>query len=460
MNRAITLLIVACLSLSTVALGVAADDTQDIPANAQATGVHDALVAALGHAGLVETLQGDGPFTVFAPTDEAFTAAGIDLSTFDNDEANATLSDILLYHVVSGAVDAANVTDGMVATMVNGDNATFTVDNGSVMINDANVTEADVVASNGIIHVIDKVLMPPADEPQPQDIPTIAASTGVHDSLVAALTHAGLVATLQGDGPFTVFAPTDEAFAAAGIDLSTFDNDEANATLTDILTYHVYAGSVAAADVTDGFVATMVNGDNATFTVSNGTVMVGDATVTSADVAASNGIIHVIDKVLTPPADEPVVEEPVVVDPFEGIDCAATVGIDASGYAFSPTVVNIAVGETVCWAWEDASMPHNVKQVAGFKSTDYVVGGVTSGAAASTVAFSYTFTEDTTFYYACEPHIGLDMFGEVVVGDGGAEPASESSDESEDTPGFMVISTVIAVIGALALMGRQNERDL
>ena len=320
MNRAITLLIVACLSLSTVALGVAADDTQDIPANAQATGVHDALVAALGHAGLVETLQGDGPFTVFAPTDEAFAAAGIDLSTFDNDEANATLSDILLYHVVSGAVDAANVTDGMVATMV--------------------------------------------------------------------------------------------------------------------------------------------NGDNATFTVSNGTVMVGDATVTSADVAASNGIIHVIDKVLTPPADEPVVEEPVVVDPFEGIDCAATVGIDASGYAFSPTVVNIAVGETVCWAWEDASMPHNVKQVAGFKSTDYVVGGVTSGAAASTVAFSYTFTEDTTFYYACEPHIGLDMFGEVVVGDGGAEPASESSDESEDTPGFMVISTVIAVIGALALMGRQNERDL
>ncbi len=452
MNRAITLLIVACLSLSTVALGVAADDTQDIPANAQATGVHDALVAALGHAGLVETLQGDGPFTVFAPTDEAFTAAGIDLSTFDNDEANATLSDILLYHVVSGAVDAANVTDGMVATMVNGDNATFTVDNGSVMINDANVTEADVVASNGIIHVIDKVLMPPADEPQPQDIPTVATNTGVHDSLVAALTHAGLVATLQGDGPFTVFAPTDEAFAAAGIDLSTFDNDEANATLADILTYHVYAGSVAAADVTDGFVATMVNGDNATFTVSNGTVMVGGATVTTADVAASNGVIHVIDKVLMPPADEPA-----VVDPFEGINCAATVGIDSSGFAFSPTVVNIAVGETVCWFWEDSSMPHNVKQVDGFKSTTYVENGITSGEAASDVAFHHTFTEDTTFYYACQPHIAMDMFGEIVVGDGGSEPVAESSDETEDTPGFMVAGTIIAVIGALALMGRTKD---
>ena len=106
-------------------------------------------------------------------------------------------------------------------------------------------------------------------------------------------------------------------------------------------------------------------------------------------------------------------------------------------------------------------MPHNVKEITGFKSTTYVDGGITSGAAASTVAFSYTFTEDTTFYYACEPHIGLNMFGEVVVGDGGAEPATESADdESEDTPGFMVVSTVVAVIGALALMGRYNREDL
>ena len=454
MNRALTLLMIACLSLSTVSFGVAADETEDIPANAAATGVHEALVAALGHAGLVETLQGDGPFTVFAPTDAAFEAAGIDLSTFDNDEANATLVDILTYHVLSGAVDAANVTDGLVATMVNGDNATFTVDNETVMINDATVTTADVVASNGIIHVIDKVLTPPADEPVLDDIATVATNTGVHDSLVAALAHAGLVATLQGEGPFTVFAPTDEAFAAAGIDLSTFDNDEANATLKDILTYHVYAGSVAAADVTDGMVATMVNGDDATFTVVNGTVMVGDATVTTADVAASNGVIHVIDKVLTPPADEPV-----VVDPFEGVDCAATIGIDSSGFAYSPTVVNIAVGETVCWFWEDSSMPHNVKQVDGFKSTTYVENGITSGEAASDVAFHHTFTEDTTFYYACQPHIAMDMFGEIVVGDGGSEPAAEPADESEDTPGFMAAGALVAVIGALALMGRTRDEN-
>ena len=320
MNRALTLLLVACLSLSTFTFGVAADDTQDIPTNAAGTGVHDSLVSALDHVDLTATLAGDGPFTVFAPTDQAFADAGIDLSTFDTDEENQTLANILLYHVLDGAVDSANVTDGLVATMLSGDNVTFTVDGESVSINDANVTTADVMASNGIIHVIDKVLLPPADE-------------------------------------------TEE------------------------------------------------------------------------------------------------VEEPEEADPFAGIDCAATVGVD--GYAFSPTVVNIEVGQTVCWSWTDASMPHNVRQVDGFKSTTYVEGGVTSGEAASTVAFSYTFTEDTTFYYACEPHIGLDMFGEIVVGDGGSTSvAEETTDSSEDTPGFVVVSTVIAVIGALALMGRQGRNDL
>jgi len=297
-----------------------------------------------------------------------------------------------------------------------------------------------------------------ADESE--DIPTNAAGTGVHDSLVSALDHVNLTATLAGDGPFTVFAPTDQAFADAGIDLSTFDTDEENETLADILLYHVLDGAVDAANVTDGLVATMLSGDNVTFAVDGESVSINDANVTTADVMASNGIIHVIDKVLLPPADEPEeVEEPEETNPFAGIDCAATVGVD--GYAFSPTVVNIEVGQTVCWSWTDASMPHNVKQVDGFKSTTYVEGGVTSGEAASTVAFSYTFTEDTTFYYACEPHIGLDMFGEIVVGDGGStSSAEETTDSSEDTPGFMVVSTVIAVIGALALMGRQGRNDL
>ena len=161
MNRSVSvvaLLVIASLLVTPVAV---ADENDDIPTNAQNTGVHDSLVAALAHADLVTTLQGDGPFTVFAPTDQAFADAGIDLSTFDTDEENATLTDILLYHVLSGSVNSSQVTDGMSAVMVNGDKASFTVVDGAVMVGDANVTTADVAASNGIIHVIDKVLMPP-----------------------------------------------------------------------------------------------------------------------------------------------------------------------------------------------------------------------------------------------------------------------------------------------------------
>ena len=301
MKRILTSLILASLLISTLPLNVSADETEDIPTNAAATGVHDSLVAALTHADLVATLQGAGPFTVFAPTDAAFTAAGIDLASFDTDEENATLSDILLYHVYSGAVASADVTDGLTVTMVNGDDATFAVAaDGTVSVGGATVTTADVPASNGVIHIIDTVLTPPADL---VDIPAVATSTGVHTALVAALAQANLVATLQGTGPFTVFAPTDAAFTDAGIDLSSFDTDEENATLVDILTYHVVSGSVLSTALTDGLTATALNGDDVTFTVNADGVKVNDANVVTADVAASNGVIHVIDKVLMPPAD-------------------------------------------------------------------------------------------------------------------------------------------------------------
>ena len=419
-------------------------DLEDIPTIAGGTGVHTALVSALSQANLVTTLQGDGPFTVFAPTDDAFTEAGIDLSTFDTDEENATLADILLYHVYSGAVNAADVTDGLTVTMVNGDDASFTVTDGTVMVGDATVTTADVIASNGVIHVIDTVLMPPVEL---VDIPSIAVGTGVHDSLVAALTKADLVSTLQGDGPFTVFAPTDQAFTDAGIDLDAFTTDEEIATLADILLYHVYSGAVNAADVTDGLTVTMVNGDEASFTVMNGTVMVGGATVTIADVIASNGVVHVIDKVLMPPADEVVTT------------CDVTIGISSDGYAFSPASVTIQVNQTVCWQWTGAEMAHNVKEVDGMKSTTYVTDGITSGAPEVNVDFSYTFTEDTVFYYVCEPHMSLDMFGKVTVGDGGiVAPVVSDDKEEENTPGFLGVTMILATLGAV-LYSRSNRDE-
>ena len=286
-------LMLALLLASSISLNVSADASEDIPTNAAATGVHDSLVAALSHAGLVTTLQGNGPFTVFAPTDQAFTNAGIDLADFDTPEKNATLSDILLHHVVSGEVPASAVTDGMLATMVNGDKVKFGVSNGIVTVGGATVTTADVQASNGIIHVIDTVLMPPVD------IPATAQTTGIHNSLVAAVIQADLLETLQGTGPFTVFAPTDQAFSDAGIDLAALDTPAGKIALTDILLYHVVSAEVPAADVTECMSADAVNGQPLSFTV-GASVMVNGATVIATDVVTSNGLIHVIDKVLTP----------------------------------------------------------------------------------------------------------------------------------------------------------------
>ena len=293
MKKSIVYLTLTLLIASTLPLSASADANDDIPTNAAATGVHDSLVAALAHVDLVTTLEGTGPFTVFAPTDQAFTDAGIDLADFNTPEEKATLSDILLYHVVSASVPSSAVTDGMLATMANGDKVKFGVSSGTVTVGTATVTTADVQASNGIIHVIDKVLMPPVD------IPATAQTTGIHNSLVAAVIQADLLPTLQGTGPFTVFAPTDQAFTDAGIDLAALDNPTGKQTLSDILLYHVVSAEVQSSDVTECMSTDAANGQPLSFTVGD-TVMVNDANVTLTDVVTSNGLIHVIDKVLTP----------------------------------------------------------------------------------------------------------------------------------------------------------------
>ncbi len=132
------------------------------------------------------------------------------------------------------------------------------------MVNDATVSLADVNTSNGVIHVIDKVLTPTDN---PNDIPRTAQCTGIHDSLVSAVVQAELLETLQGTGPFTLFAPTDQAFADAGIDLAALDTPEGKAALTDILLYHVVSGEVPASAVTDCMSANAVNGQPLAFTV-------------------------------------------------------------------------------------------------------------------------------------------------------------------------------------------------
>jgi uncharacterized surface protein with fasciclin (FAS1) repeats len=267
---------------------------------AVADGRFTTLVAALQAAGLDAALSGEGPFTVFAPTDDAF--AALPEGTVEALLADIpTLTDILLYHVVDGAVLAETVVTLDSATTLQGSDVTITVADGVVKVNDATVIITDIKADNGVIHVIDSVLLPPAEESMdPGTIVDIAVADGRFTTLVAALTAADLVGTLSGEGPFTVFAPTDDAFAK--LPEGTIEALLADIpTLTDILLYHVVDGAVLAETVITLDSATTLQGSDVTITIEDGMVKINDATVIITDIVASNGVIHVIDMVLLPP---------------------------------------------------------------------------------------------------------------------------------------------------------------
>jgi uncharacterized surface protein with fasciclin (FAS1) repeats len=267
------------------------------------------LVAAVQAAGLVDTLSSEGPFTVFAPTDEAF--AALPEGTVEALLADIpALTDILLYHVVAGKVMAADVVglDGQsVETALAGKSVDIKVDMGNVYLNETvKVIITDIEASNGVIHVIDAVLLPPSDEAmmEKMDIVDTAVADGRFTTLVAAVQAAGLVDTLKSEGPFTVFAPTDDAFAA--LPAGTVEGLLADIpALTNILLYHVVPGKVMAADVVglDGQSAgTALEGQSISIKLDGDKVILNDSVnVIITDIETSNGVIHVIDAVLLPP---------------------------------------------------------------------------------------------------------------------------------------------------------------
>jgi transforming growth factor-beta-induced protein len=275
----------------------------DIVDTAVADGRFTTLAAALGAAELVETLKGEGPFTVFAPTDDAF--AKLPEGTVESlllPENLEQLKSILLYHVVSGKVMASDVVTLTSADTVGGQAITIKVEDSKVFLNDAiEVIITDVEASNGVIHVIDAVLLPPA---KLSDIVDTAVADGRFTTLAAALGAADLVETLKGEGPFTVFAPTDEAFAK--LPAGTVESlllPENLEQLQSILLYHVVSGKVMASDVVTLTSADTVGGQAITIKVEDGKVFLNDTIeVIITDVEASNGVIHVIDSVLLPPA--------------------------------------------------------------------------------------------------------------------------------------------------------------
>lgn len=268
--------------------------SKDIVDTAVAVGDFSTLVTAVKAAGLVETLKSKGPFTVFAPTDAAF-------AKLPNATLSALLADpdrlgaILKYHVVPGRVMAADVVRLNNAKTVLGQFVSIDTASG-VKVGDANIVKTDVEASNGVIHVIDTVLLPK------NDIVETARSAGSFKTLLAALDAADLTDALRGDGPFTVFAPTDEAFAK--LPKGTVEALHKDVPkLKSILTYHVVRGRVLAADVVKLSEAKTLSGKSVSIDASGG-VKINTANVVKADVLAENGVIHVIDEVLLPPASK------------------------------------------------------------------------------------------------------------------------------------------------------------
>ena len=289
---------------------VAEEPAQTVVDIAVADGRFTTLVTALGAADLVGVLSGEGPFTVFAPTDDAFN--NLPEGTLDSLLADIpALTDVLLYHVVSGKVMAADVVGLNSAETVQGSSVGISVMGESVMVDDANVIITDIEGSNGVIHVIDAVIIPPAEEVAAEEVVAeepaqtvvdIAVADGRFTTLVTALGAADLVGVLSGEGPFTVFAPTDDAFN--NLPEGTLDSLLADIpALTDVLLYHVVSGKVMAADVVGLNSAETVQGSSVGISVMGESVMVDDANVIITDIEGSNGVIHVIDAVIIPAAE-------------------------------------------------------------------------------------------------------------------------------------------------------------
>lgn len=251
------------------------------------------LVGALEQTGLKSTIQYQGPFTVFAPSDQAFSNLPDGLLSSLSDEQ---LARILQYHVVSGEIMSGDLNPQQAVTTLL-DEDIFVTANGGVNVNaTASVTTADVDATNGLIHAIDEVLLPN------EFISVVGIVTKRYDlsTLAGAVETAGLVSTLaDAESEFTIFAPTNAAFE--GVDLSGLSQQE----LADILTYHVLGSEVLSGDLSDGQTATTVNGADINVAIDGeGTVTInGNAVVQTVDLQGTNGVVHIIDGVLTPPSE-------------------------------------------------------------------------------------------------------------------------------------------------------------
>jgi transforming growth factor-beta-induced protein len=295
------------ISMVTVFVSCSKDDDKDmtesknIVQTASSDPQFSMLTAALTKAGLVSALEGEGPFTVFAPTNDAFNELFSQLGIEGLDDLSAeTLKPILLNHVVSGNIKAADITTGYVSTLNNtapdqNQVKVFVQKSGTVTVDGSQVITADVMASNGVIHAINKVILPAS-------VVSHAINNPGFSILVEAVVKAGLVDALSATGPFTVFAPTNDAFTALFAVLGVSGISDLTAEqLTPILLYHVVPGNVLASQVTTGNVPTLKEGSTISIMVDGmGVKLNTNSNVIATDVQGSNGVIHAIDAVILP----------------------------------------------------------------------------------------------------------------------------------------------------------------
>jgi len=297
-GKGIALLLIIAVSLVWGVIRARAEsESKDIVDTAVAAGDFNTLVAAVEAAGLAQTLKGPGPFTVFAPNDKAFKRLPEGtLQTLLKPENKKQLGAILAYHVVPGRVSAREAFGLTNAATVNGQRLDIVKCDGRLAVGSAKIIATDINCSNGVIHVIDQVLLP-----EQARIPDVAEKAGQFNTLLAAVSAGGLADVLNGDGPFTVFAPTDEAFnSLPDGTVETLLKPENQQQLVDILKYHVVSGRVYTDQAAEAGQATTLLGNLVETSVSADGLRVNDSLIVKGDLETANGVIHVIDTVLLP----------------------------------------------------------------------------------------------------------------------------------------------------------------
>lgn len=290
------------------------ESKKDIIDTALASGDFDTLLSALNAAELTDTLKGEGPFTVFAPTDKAFNK--LPSGTVEEllkPENKDMLVNILKYHVVDKKLMAKDIVSMTSITMLNGESAVIDAKANKVSIDGADIVITDIETSNGVIHVIDSIMVPGVDIRPPaimdkteievatKDIMDTAMADGNFKTFVSAVEAAGLTATLKADGPYTVFIPSDKAFnkLSKGT-LEDLLKPENKDKLVDILKYHVVDKKLMESDISTMTTVQMLDGKDATIEMKNKKISIDGANISDTDIMASNGVIHVIDDLMMP----------------------------------------------------------------------------------------------------------------------------------------------------------------